>query len=97
MLSWDKILKAGKTGRTQDLQTLLAARKIFGNGSDYQPTSENDYIYDNDTIIFYTGNTKCPEIPQTLDGVQVRVIEKTAFAGQDVTAVKIPDGTEVIE
>lgn len=63
----------------------------------FDPTDESDYIYDGDTIIFYIGTGSHPCIPETLDGVQVRVIERTAFGGTEVEAVKIPEGVEVIE
>ena len=94
MLDYYEVLKAYKTGISPDYWTMLAARKLCGG---YQPTKEDDYIYSGDTVLFYIGKKKRPEIPQTLGGTQVRVIECTAFTGQNITAVKIPEGTEVIE
>ena len=95
MLSLYEALKASKTGISPDYWTMLAARKLCGGK--YQPTKEDDYIYSGDTVLFYIGKKKRPEIPQTLGSTQVRVIECTAFTGQNITAVKIPEGTEVIE
>lgn len=63
----------------------------------FDPTDENDYIYDGNTIVYYIGTSKRPEIPQTLGGVQVLAVERTAFNDTDVEAVKFPDGMEVIE
>ena len=94
MLSLYQILKAGKTGISPDFWTTLAARNMCGY---YQPTTESDYIYSNDTIIFYIGNKKRPRLLRTLGGNQVRVIERTAFTEQDISAVRIAEGTEVIE
>ena len=94
MLSYYEILKSGRTGISPDLWTMLAARKL---GCEYQYTAEEDYIYINDTIIYYNREKVRPEIPHTLNDIQVRVIEMTAFTGQDIRAVKIPDGTEVIK
>ena len=94
MLSYYEILKSRRTGISHDLWTMLAAQKF---GSEYQHTTEADYIYSNDTIIYYTGEKYRPEIPHTFNDIQVRVIEMTAFTGQDIRAVKIPDGTEVIK
>ncbi len=62
----------------------------------FDPTDESDYIYNGDTIIYYIGTKKRPEVPPALGGVQVRVIEITAFSGTDIEAVKLPEGTEVI-
>ena len=64
---------------------------------EFEPTGESDYIYENDRIIRYIGTKKRPEIPQTLDGVRIRVIGYTAFSGCDITAVYIPDGVGSIE
>ena len=94
MLELCQILKAGRTGISPDMWTMLAARKFC---SEYQRTSESDYIYSGDTVIFYIGKRKKPQIPQTLSDNQIRIIERTAFAGQNIRAVCIADGTEVIE
>lgn len=65
--------------------------------SEFEKTDENDYIYDNGTILYYIGTSKRPEIPPTLGGVTVSAVERTAFGGTDVEAVKFPNGMEVIE
>lgn len=64
----------------------------------FDETDESDYIYSGYTILYYIGASRRPEIPSTLGGVPVRVIECTAFAGNtNIEAVKIPEGVEVIE
>lgn len=63
----------------------------------FDPPDESDYIYDGDTILFYIGASTRPSIPATLGGNQVRVIERTAFGGTEVEAVKIPEGVTTIE
>lgn len=63
----------------------------------FDPTDETDYIYNEDTIIYYIGQKRRPEIPATLEGVQVRRIEITAFNHTNVEAVKIPDSVIRIE
>lgn len=81
------------------LQSKVAFRFFFTEKIDehFDPTDENDYIYDGNTIIFYIGTSKRPEIPPTLGGVTVSAVERTAFGGTGVEAVKFPDGMEVIE
>ena len=64
----------------------------------FDRTDESDYIYLDDTIIYYIGSSTRPEVPEKLDGVTVRVIERTAFNGNtNVEAVKLPIRMEVIE
>ena len=94
MLELYDVLRAGKTRISADLWTSAAARAFFTPKFDV--TTEADYIFSNGTVIFYTGNKKRPEIPPTLGGVQVLAVERTAFIGTDVEAVKFPDGMEVI-
>ncbi|HOC34665.1 MAG TPA: hypothetical protein PLH98_10125 [Ruminococcus flavefaciens] len=95
MLRLYDILRAGRTGVSADLWTSLAARAYFS--ARFDRTTEADYIYDGNAIVYYIGTSKRPEIPQTLGGVQVLAVERTAFNDTDVEAVKFPDGMEVIE
>lgn len=62
----------------------------------FDPTDESDYIYNGNTIIYYIGSKKRPVVPSSLDGVQVRTIEITAFNGTGIEAVRLPEGMEVI-
>ncbi|MBO5571995.1 MAG: hypothetical protein J6M07_06675 [Ruminococcus sp.] len=95
MLKLYDILRAGKTGISPDIWTSVAARAFFSR--EYEHTSEADYIFSNGTVIYYIGTSKRPEIPLTLGGVTVSAVERTAFSGTGVEAVKFPDGMEVIE
>lgn len=95
MIDLYEVLRCQKTGIYPDLWTALAARGFNSSGFDH--TDERDYIYNGDTIIYYIGKSKRPELPSELDGIKVRVVERTAFSGNAVEAVRIPDGMEVIE
>lgn len=67
----------------------------------YEPTNENDYIFRSDEnecgIIYYTGESKCPEITAMLQGKPVTKLYATAFNYSDITNVYIPEGVEEIE
>ena len=67
----------------------------------YESTNENDYIFRSDEnecgIIYYTGESKCPEIPAMLQGKPVTKLYATSFNYSDVTNVYIPEGVEEIE
>lgn len=67
----------------------------------YEPTNENDYIFRSDEnecgIIYYMGESKCPEIPAMLQGKPVTKLYATSFNYSYVTNVYIPEGVEEIE
>lgn len=67
----------------------------------YDPTNENDYTFRTDEnkcgIIYYIGQSKCPEIPVMLEGKPVTKLYATSFNHCDVTNVYIPEGVEEIE
>ena len=95
MLSLYDMLRCARTGLTCDMWTFLAAESILGPG--YEHTDDTDYISDGNRICYYKGLSVRPEIPQTIGGVQVKTVSRTAFAGLDTEAVKIPEGVEAIE
>lgn len=67
----------------------------------YEDTVEDDYIClteDNVTdVVLYTGGSKVPKIPNTLNGQPVNVLYASAFNMSDIEAVYIPDGVIEIE
>ena len=95
MLSLYELLKAQKTDRARNMFTLLAGRNIGAKGP-FDPTGDADYIFTADTIMYYIGESKRPEIPSTLGGTAIKKLSATAFACSDITAVKIPEGMEEI-
>ena len=94
MLSLYEILKASQTGISPNFWNSAAARALISDR--FEPTSESDYIHNGGHIIFYQGTAKKPKIPQFLGNSQVKSIGAEAFSGCSVTAVKLPEGTEVI-
>ena len=70
-------------------------------GSSYEPTGDDDYIYEtvNNTTnaIYYIGQAIHPEIPVKLNDKPIKIIRATAFNGTNVETVYIPDGVEEIE
>ena len=78
---------------------------VIGHGitvsSDYQPTSDSDFIYevdgDNSNIIYYIGDAVNPKIPTALNEKAVKIIRAVGFANSNVESVYIPDGVTTIE
>lgn len=96
MLKLYDMLRAARTGIFPNMWNSLAAETLLG--ADFERIKESDCIYSGGTLLYYIGKSRRPEVPSVLGGVPVRVIERTAFADNtDIKAVKIPEGTEVIE
>lgn len=76
---------------------------VYGFGIErttiYDPTTDEDYIYDvnNHSIIYYIGDSKNPQIPQTIQNTEVNKIYATGFNYDDVESVYIPEGIVEIE
>ena len=63
----------------------------------FDPTDEDDYIYDNGEIIYYKGTKRSPMIPNILGNEFVTTITSTAFGTTDIEGVIIPEGVTTIE
>ena len=94
MLSLYEILKTARTGITPSLWNMAAARAFFGET--FERTDENDYVYNDHTIIYYKGGKLRPKVPETLGNNAMTEIAAEAFSGSPVNAVKLPEGMEVI-
>lgn len=74
---------------------------VWGQGINddvFEPTDEDDYIYDGGTIIYYIGDNAVPIVPTTLDDAPVRRLLSTAFCcNEEVEMVKIQDGVTRID
>lgn len=90
---------ASGSGRVKQLEAYVMGQNITGLSS--EPTSDDDYIYEisdgEAAVLYYTGDSSAPEIPEKLGGAQVKKIEATAFSYADITSIYIPDGVERIE
>lgn len=64
----------------------------------YDPTDENDYVYIDDTIIYYVGDKTRVSVPTTLNGVPVTTLSSVSFNNNsDLVGVSIPEGVTSIE
>lgn len=78
---------------------------VFGYVSEYvtpyTPTSDEDYIWNDDedgvNVLMYIGDTTSPEMPDMINGENVKRLTVTAFNYSNVEGVFIPDGIEQIE
>ena len=57
----------------------------------------SDGTTDYTVLLGYAGSSKALEIPDTVNGVPLKTIADSAFRGQGLTSVKIPDTVERIE
>lgn len=94
-----KIMAYG-VGNITALNTYILGNQIE-NYDYYEPTNENEYIFEVDgnkcNVIYYIGESKCPEVPAMLEGKPVTKLYATSFNYCDVTNVYIPEGVEEIE
>lgn len=83
-----------------------ATLNVCGTGievsdSPYEPTAENDYIYEtvgsSTNTIYYIGETSYPSIPTTINGEPTTIIRATTFTNSSINTVYIPEGVEEIE
>lgn len=64
----------------------------------YTPTTEDDYIVDDDSnILYYIGSAINPEVPNELNDLPVKKLYSTAFDYSNVRSVYIPEGVEEIQ
>lgn len=67
----------------------------------YQPTDENDYIWevdnDNSNTIYYIGNKVSPIVPTTLDRYPIDIIYGTTFDHSNIERALIPEGITEID
>lgn len=93
-------IKAKGIGNVTDIHSYIMGHGVEFNLV-YEPTSEEDYIYINDTqeanALYYIGEDKNLEIPTTLNDVNIKTLQSTSFNISDVTNVYIPEGIQEIE
>lgn len=65
----------------------------------FDPTTDDDYIIDanNNSIIYYIGNSTNPQIPQIIQNTEINKIYSTGFNYSTIESVYIPEGIEEIE
>lgn len=94
-----KITACG-SGNIVNINTYIIGYQIE-RYENYDLTNENDYIFRTDEnkcgIIYYTGQSKYPEIPTILGGNPVTKLYATSFNYCDIINAYIPEGVEEIE
>ena len=68
---------------------------------DWEPTNENDYIYevfeDHSETWFYIGSKKRVLMPTTLEDQPITIVHATTFNETAITGLKVPEGIQIIE
>lgn len=70
---------------------------LFGEDEAYIYKKNSDGTYDYSTVMGYAGESKDLVIPQTKNGVQLKVIGYMAFRGLSLNSVVIPEGVDTID